>query len=98
LDHLIGCSQQRFRDGEAEGVGGLEVDDQIEFGRLLDRQVGRFLAFENAPGIDASLVESIAETAAITYQAAGQDILTECEDRGQRMSGRQRRELFRAPV
>ena len=36
LDHLIGGRQQRFRDGEAEGLGGFEVDDQIELRGLLD--------------------------------------------------------------
>ena len=36
------------RDGEAERLGGLEVDDQLELGRLLHRQVGRLLALENA--------------------------------------------------
>ena len=29
-DHLIRTQQQRRRDGEAEGLGGLEVDDEIE--------------------------------------------------------------------
>ncbi len=65
---------------------------------MLYRQIGWFLAFENAPGIDAKLVVPIAEAAAIAHQAAGQRELTEWEDRGQRMPGRQRRELFRAPV
>src|ERR1700686_2600634 len=56
LDHLVGGRQQRFRDGEAEGLGGLEVDDQFELGGLLHRQIGSFLAFENTAGIDANLV------------------------------------------
>jgi hypothetical protein len=37
LDHLVSGGQKRFGDGEAERLGGLEVDDQIELGRLLDR-------------------------------------------------------------
>src|SRR5262249_22115806 len=28
-NHLIGGSQQPFRDAEAEGFGGLEVDDEL---------------------------------------------------------------------
>ena len=40
LDHLIRGGQQRFRDGRAEGFGGLEVDDQFEFRWLYDRQIG----------------------------------------------------------
>ena len=43
LDHFVGCGQQRFRDGEAERLGGLEVDDKLELGRLLDRQIRWFL-------------------------------------------------------
>ena len=64
---------------------------------MLYGEIGRFLAFENAPGIDANLVEYIAEAAAIAHQAAGQGVLTVWVDRGQRMAGRQRRELFHAP-
>jgi hypothetical protein len=39
LNHLVGRSQQRFRDGEAESVGGFEVDDQFEFSGLKYGQV-----------------------------------------------------------
>ena len=44
LDHLVGGGQQRFRDDEAERLGGLEVDDELEAGRLHDRQVDGLLA------------------------------------------------------
>src|ERR1700730_10465866 len=39
LDHLIRPLQERRRDREAEGLGGLEVDHQLELGRLLDGEV-----------------------------------------------------------
>ena len=47
LDHLIRPQQQRRRDGEAEGLGRLEVDDQFELRGLLDGEVGGFRAFED---------------------------------------------------
>src|SRR5262249_23556388 len=40
LNYLIRPRQQRRRDGQAEGLGGLEVDDQLELGGLLDGEVG----------------------------------------------------------
>ena len=43
LDHLVGGGQERFRDGDAERLGSLEVDDEIEFCRLLDWQIGWLL-------------------------------------------------------
>ena len=48
---LSRCTQSRrsgagplklpMRHGETEGLGSLEIDDEIEFGRLLDRNIGR---------------------------------------------------------
>ena len=53
FDHLVGAADQRVRDGDAERLGGLQVDDHLDFSGLLDRQIGRLLALENAAGIDA---------------------------------------------
>jgi hypothetical protein len=36
LNHLIGRGQQRFRDGEAERLGSLEVYNHLKFGRQLN--------------------------------------------------------------
>ena len=53
LDHLVGAADQRVWDVEAERLCGLEIDVQLDFRGLLDRQVGRLIALENPAGIDA---------------------------------------------
>src|SRR5215475_10630092 len=50
LDHLVGESKQLVGNGQAERLGGLEIDDQFEFRGLLHWQIRGLLAFENAPG------------------------------------------------
>jgi hypothetical protein len=39
FDHLVGALLQKPRHVEAEGLSGLEVDDQLELGRLHDGQI-----------------------------------------------------------
>ena len=46
LDHLIRSRQQRGRDRQAKRLGGFEIHDQLESGRLFDWQIGRFGALE----------------------------------------------------
>jgi hypothetical protein len=41
LDHLVGACEQRWWDGKAECLCGFEIDNEVEFGRLLDRNVAR---------------------------------------------------------
>ena len=38
LDHLVGADYDRWRNGEAERLGGQEIDHQLEFAGLFDRQ------------------------------------------------------------
>jgi hypothetical protein len=55
LDYFVGNREHARWDGEAECLGGLEVDRQLELGRSQDRQVGGLLALENPAGVDADL-------------------------------------------
>ena len=41
LDHLVYALLQKQWHVQPEGLGGLEVDDQLKFGRLFDWQVSR---------------------------------------------------------
>jgi hypothetical protein len=54
FDHLVGAARHGQRDVDPERLGGLEVDVQLDFRCLLDRQIGRLRALENPAGIDAS--------------------------------------------
>ena len=47
LDHLIRLEEERRRDRKAEGLGGLEVDDQLEPRGLSQRQLTRPSAIED---------------------------------------------------
>src|SRR5215467_4431330 len=52
LDHLLGAGKQRRRHSDAERPGSLEIDDQLDLGGLLNRQITGLFAFENAGGVD----------------------------------------------
>jgi hypothetical protein len=55
LDHLVGECEQPVWNFEAKRLGGLEVNNELELGRLQDWQVGRPVAFENSANVDSGL-------------------------------------------
>src|SRR6266536_794345 len=69
FDHLIGPPEQRRRDRKAEGLGGFEVDDQLELRGLLDRQVTRLGALENFLDVDGGTAEEVRDVSGIAEQA-----------------------------
>jgi hypothetical protein len=71
FDHLVGAGEQRRRHGQTEHPRGLEIDHQLEFGRLDDRQVSWLGTLDYLPSINASLANSSCETRSIADQAAG---------------------------
>src|SRR5271168_431327 len=44
FNHPVGAEQQRLRHLEAECLRSLEIDNQLELGRLLDGKIGRLCA------------------------------------------------------
>src|SRR5215831_13915629 len=75
LDHLVSRHLQRERHLQAERLRGLEIDDQLEFGRLQDRKVGGLLALENPPGVNASMAVGVRKTRSVAHQAADGSVL-----------------------
>src|SRR4029450_14161743 len=40
FDHLVGAQEKGFRDRQPDCLGSRQIDDKIELGRLLDRDIG----------------------------------------------------------
>jgi hypothetical protein len=51
FEHLVCAHEERFGDGQAKGLGGLEVDHQLELDWGLDWKLARICALENTIGI-----------------------------------------------
>src|SRR6266487_3154764 len=73
LDYLIGAGEQRRWHPEAKRPRGVEVDQQLELGRLQDRKVGRLGTLEDTRGIEPDLAASISEVGSVAHQPAGFD-------------------------
>src|SRR5262245_17534190 len=59
LDHLVGEQKERFRDREPKCFRCLEVDSQVELGRLLHGQVGGPSALQNLVHVAGRASEQI---------------------------------------
>src|ERR1700730_717069 len=83
LDHMIRPLQERRRDRQAEGFGGLEVDDQLELGGLLNGQVAGLGALEDLVNIDGEPSVRVTLTRAVAHQSTSVGILAPAEYRRQ---------------
>src|SRR5262245_4900914 len=68
FDHLVGAAGERKRDGDTERLGGFEIQDQLDFHRLLDRQVRGLLALENPTCIYAGLMKRVCNVGTVAHQ------------------------------
>jgi len=69
LNHLIRPPQRRRRDGDAEGFGGLEVDDELEFRGLLDREIARSGALQDPIHVLRKFMEVCRAVRPVTHQS-----------------------------
>src|SRR5438067_411591 len=76
LDHLVGADEQRGRDGEAERLCRLEVDDELKFGRLLNRQIGWLGALQDLIHEDSDPAVHVGFRGVIAHQPALGDELS----------------------
>src|SRR5215813_5893428 len=53
FDHLVGAAKQRQGHGKTERFRGLEINVELDLRGLLDWQVRRLVALQDAPGVDA---------------------------------------------
>src|SRR5262249_21982543 len=94
FNHLVGACEQREWEGKTERLRGLHVDDQLDLRDLLDRQVRRPLAFEDAADVDSGLTIRIGNPGSVAHQAAGGHELARLVDRGHRVADGKLSELF----
>src|SRR5712691_5479135 len=71
FDHLVGDQQYGTRNFHIEQSGGLEIDDKLVFGRLLDGKISRFCTIQNLANIDRSASERVCPDITIRHEPAG---------------------------
>src|SRR5262252_10485282 len=89
FDHFVGAGKQHRRHVEAERLSGLEIDDQLELGWLLDWQVCGLSTPENLVDISRGAEIKMRETHPVGHQTAGLDELSSDVNGGQPIACRQ---------
>src|SRR5262245_27726476 len=83
LDDLIGPQQQRRWDRKTEGLGGLEIDSEVQLHRPLYRKVGSLCALEDLVDVARCTAQQIDDIWAVAYESPCFCKLREDADRRQ---------------
>src|SRR5260221_8632113 len=67
---LVRAREQSCRDGETECYRGLQIDHQLEMGRLQDRQVCGFVSVQYLRDVSFRFLIGVEDAGAVAHQAA----------------------------
>src|SRR5262249_13116070 len=70
FDHLVGAQEERLGNLQSEHPGSGQIDDEIEFGRLLDRDVAWLGPSQNLVNIVCGTAEQVEEVWSIRHQTS----------------------------
>src|SRR5262249_18796143 len=93
FNHLVGDCEEPSWQAEAGCLCGVEIDHELEFGRLHDRQVRRLRALEDAANIDTSQAISLGDACCVAHTTTRLGKVTQGIDRRHPVVSRQRSEL-----
>src|SRR6266446_4958682 len=75
FNHLVGAGEQGRGHVEAESLCRLEIDQELEFGGLINWDVARFGPFEDLMHIIGHAPEQLREVNRISHQPTGLDVI-----------------------
>jgi integrase len=70
LDHLVGALLEEPRHVDPERLRRLEIDHELDLGRLLDRDVGGPSALKDAVDVAGKLAEGVADVRPVGQETA----------------------------
>src|SRR3990170_1928946 len=89
FNHLIRPNQQRLGDRQPEGLGGLEVEHQLELGGLLDGEVAGLRALEDLVDVASGAAEQVGHAGPVGHKPPGVHSLSRCVAGREPVLGRQ---------
>ena len=75
FDQLIGPQQDRLWQFDADRFCGLQIDRQLKFRRLLDRQICRLFTFENFGHVICGFAKHPRKIGTVADKPAGFDVV-----------------------
>jgi hypothetical protein len=90
FDHLVGAREESGWHVETERFGGGQVDDQIEFGRLLDRKIAGLRPAQNFVHIVGGVPELSQVVWSVGHETPGLDMIASIKDCRQPRAERKR--------